>query len=284
MNCSKCGVEYDDSYRFCPNCGAPAAKMTQAKQIRCPNCMKAVDSSYDFCPICGTSVKRVNSQPNPTNTSKKNPTNTSKKNPTNTSKKNPTNTSKNPTNTSATKIQDLSAYVFILLAVNVFTALSFVFNIVEGGKETFFYGTTKVSIYKVFKFCITERSFAGFNGFWGIATVATVAITIIVSVVCVLMALGSYFTKKDNTTDLLETLNKLYSSSIAVVVQLSAVFIFVEFILPGELKQGYEYSFTIWFWLLAGAAVISMFVERSILKANGCLSDANTPVANNTKK
>ena len=113
---------------------------------------------------------------------------------------------------------------------------------------------------------------------------ATVAITIIVSVVCVLMALGSYFTKKDNTTDLLETLNKLYSSSIAVVVQLSAVFIFVEFILPGELKQGYEYSFTIWFWLLAGAAVISMFVERSILKANGCLSDANTPVANNTKK
>ncbi len=272
MNCSKCGVEYDDSYRFCPNCGTSAAKMTEegeeTKQIECLNCKTTLDSSFGFCPNCGAAVKNKEKENNKTKTTKM----------------------------SETINPELSNIIFILLAANVFTALSFVFHIViyGGYKEALGYNqSTKYSLCKLFDEWIesikdySNNSKSAFSEyFWEIATMVVVGIAVVVCVVNVAKALKEFFSGKDKTNDLLETLKKMYYSSIAAVVELSAFFIYADFISEPRSKSraNFEYSFTIWFWLLAGVAVICLFVERSILKANGCLSDANTPVANNTKK
>lgn len=48
MICPNCSNFYDDSYAFCPYCGAekPAPKI-------CPKCEILTDISYNFCPRCG---------------------------------------------------------------------------------------------------------------------------------------------------------------------------------------------------------------------------------------
>ena len=55
--CSECGNEFEDSFKFCPNCGAK--KIENMGKIVCSECGNEFEDSFKFCPNCGTSVHKT---------------------------------------------------------------------------------------------------------------------------------------------------------------------------------------------------------------------------------
>lgn len=60
--CPSCGSEINDDIKFCPNCGSkiesePASESNQTKF--CTNCGFEMDSSLKFCPECGTPTSNL---------------------------------------------------------------------------------------------------------------------------------------------------------------------------------------------------------------------------------
>lgn len=246
MNCPRCGVEYDDSYRFCPNCGAAAAKekeKEETKQIECPNCKMALDSSTGFCPNCGAAVKKEKKEPK----------------------------------TAAVISQadeDLSSYVFLLLVANIFTAFTVFISVIAVDESDKGSEVDKFSMWdmgsrfiKFYKSNNTEGFFSKY--FWEFVTMAVVGIAALVCVIFVLRAIKDFCTKDDNRETSLSMLKNLFVSSIAAVVQLGAFEIYLR-VLTDEYTKGVSY--TIWGYLLGAAAVISTIGSFKLMKSNGCFS------------
>ena len=61
VRCSRCGVEIDDSFETCPNCGNNLAQQKTAAESSdesaCSNCGEPLKLDAEFCSKCGTKVK-----------------------------------------------------------------------------------------------------------------------------------------------------------------------------------------------------------------------------------
>ena len=58
MNCSKCNSQVPDGAKFCPNCGALTAPITQNKSF-CENCGLELPKGAKFCTVCGAAVTKM---------------------------------------------------------------------------------------------------------------------------------------------------------------------------------------------------------------------------------
>ena len=60
VKCSRCGVEIDDSFDICPNCGNNLAESQISSESNdntiCPSCGESLKPNADFCSKCGTKV------------------------------------------------------------------------------------------------------------------------------------------------------------------------------------------------------------------------------------
>lgn len=261
MNCSKCGVEYDDSYRFCPNCGTTAAKMTEEgeeiKQIECLNCKTTFDSSFGFCPNCGAAVKKEKEE-------------------------------SQKTRVTPQTDEDLSGYVFLLLAANIFTAFTVFISVIAVDESDKGSEVDKFSIFDIAKGLINsiknygkeywdvksyfvKKDHSAFSEyFWEIVAMVVIGIAAIVCAVFVLRAIKDFCTKEDSRETSLSMLKNLFVSSIAAVVQLGMFEIYLR-LLTDEYTEGVSY--TIWGYLLAAAAIISTIASYNLMKSNGCFSN-----------
>lgn len=62
VKCSRCGVNVDDSFKTCPNCGNDLSVVEQAPaesndEVICSNCGEPLLSDAEFCSKCGTKVE-----------------------------------------------------------------------------------------------------------------------------------------------------------------------------------------------------------------------------------
>lgn len=63
VKCSRCGVEVEDSWKICPNCGnnlneSPKTS-TQSNQLdECPNCESELTPGATFCASCGAKIEQ----------------------------------------------------------------------------------------------------------------------------------------------------------------------------------------------------------------------------------
>ena len=48
MICNNCKTNLQGDFKFCPNCGAPAAN-----KFFCPGCGKETEANWQACPYCG---------------------------------------------------------------------------------------------------------------------------------------------------------------------------------------------------------------------------------------
>jgi len=66
VKCSRCGVEIDDSFEICPNCGNNLAvsnekTSNESNEMTCDNCGASLKDNADFCSECGTKVGSTDS-------------------------------------------------------------------------------------------------------------------------------------------------------------------------------------------------------------------------------
>lgn len=56
--CNGCGGSYEDSHKFCPNCGRanPVGSNPIGSYVKCPDCGQANEKSNQFCQHCGKSI------------------------------------------------------------------------------------------------------------------------------------------------------------------------------------------------------------------------------------
>ena len=64
VKCNNCGVEIDDSFELCPNCGADLAAVNEnpidhTKSTTCSKCGSQITDDADFCPNCGNKLNEV---------------------------------------------------------------------------------------------------------------------------------------------------------------------------------------------------------------------------------
>lgn len=62
VKCSRCGVDVDDSWKICPNCGNDLKEshdtMPQTDEtVICPKCGNELNPGEKFCSICGTKIE-----------------------------------------------------------------------------------------------------------------------------------------------------------------------------------------------------------------------------------
>lgn len=63
VKCSRCGVNVDDSFEICPNCGNSLVKSQQEtpaesdKEVICSNCGATLKGDTAFCSSCGSKVE-----------------------------------------------------------------------------------------------------------------------------------------------------------------------------------------------------------------------------------
>lgn len=64
VKCSNCGVEIDDSFNACPNCGNSLVNNTnQNDNLHCSQCGAEITTPTPFCPNCGFKLNVANQQP-----------------------------------------------------------------------------------------------------------------------------------------------------------------------------------------------------------------------------
>lgn len=58
VECSRCGIEIDDSFNQCPNCGndLKAPDDNAPNDGTCSNCGFEIDGDVEFCPNCGSKL------------------------------------------------------------------------------------------------------------------------------------------------------------------------------------------------------------------------------------
>ena len=65
VKCSRCGVNVDDSFNICPNCGndlaEPQGPVESNEESICSNCGEPLKDNAEFCSKCGTKVAEDNS-------------------------------------------------------------------------------------------------------------------------------------------------------------------------------------------------------------------------------
>ena len=66
VKCSRCGVEIDDSFNQCPNCGNDLTDNHEddcsveiSKNVICSQCGLEISDDLDFCPNCGNSLNNI---------------------------------------------------------------------------------------------------------------------------------------------------------------------------------------------------------------------------------
>ena len=66
VKCSRCGVEIDDSFKQCPNCGSDLLEsadekptINATKDDVCSQCGFEITEDSDFCPNCGNKLNDV---------------------------------------------------------------------------------------------------------------------------------------------------------------------------------------------------------------------------------
>ena len=71
VKCSRCGVEIDDSFELCPNCGNELNEETTKKESEaernesvkvsktCPKCGYKLENDAEFCSECGQSLQPI---------------------------------------------------------------------------------------------------------------------------------------------------------------------------------------------------------------------------------
>ena len=59
VKCSRCGVDVEDSFEMCPNCGNSLlnSQDESVEDLTCSNCGAPIDENVEFCSACGTKVK-----------------------------------------------------------------------------------------------------------------------------------------------------------------------------------------------------------------------------------
>lgn len=62
VKCSRCGVEVDDFWKTCPNCGNDLEKSSDSsppanETDKCPSCGNQINPGETFCSGCGTEIK-----------------------------------------------------------------------------------------------------------------------------------------------------------------------------------------------------------------------------------
>ena len=65
VKCSNCGLEIDDNFQNCPNCGNDLSKsdveVKKEEISTCNSCGAPLKDSDSFCPSCGSKVEIENS-------------------------------------------------------------------------------------------------------------------------------------------------------------------------------------------------------------------------------
>lgn len=61
VKCSRCGVDVDDSFETCPNCGNNLAESQTPVKSLCSNCGQPLNEDAEFCSNCGEKVDPVTS-------------------------------------------------------------------------------------------------------------------------------------------------------------------------------------------------------------------------------
>lgn len=64
VKCSRCGIEIDDSFDNCPNCGNDLSNIGEdelglTENIACSQCGFEISDDSDFCPNCGKKLGTV---------------------------------------------------------------------------------------------------------------------------------------------------------------------------------------------------------------------------------
>ncbi len=63
--CSRCGIEIDNSFELCPNCGNDLSKIEEKPQTEsgkdnvCSQCGLELSEDSDFCPNCGNKMNVI---------------------------------------------------------------------------------------------------------------------------------------------------------------------------------------------------------------------------------
>ncbi len=59
MKCKECGHEFNDTAKFCPDCGKPASS---GNKIKCRKCDYEMEANLKYCSECGEPVRFDNKQ------------------------------------------------------------------------------------------------------------------------------------------------------------------------------------------------------------------------------